>query len=78
MKYEIIVNSKSFLLTQSISPGLVSTEIFDANNFNVDVLKDLPALKADDIANAVIYVIGTPQRVHITELIIRPFGEVQY
>ncbi|XP_046826486.1 uncharacterized protein LOC124427519 [Vespa crabro] len=60
----------------SISPGLVSTEIFDANNVNI--LKDLPALEADDIANAVIYVIGTPQRVHITELIIRPFGEVKY
>ncbi|KAL2713811.1 farnesol dehydrogenase-like [Vespula squamosa] len=35
-------------------------------------------LHGKDIANAVIYVIGTPQRVHITELIIRPFGEVQY
>ncbi|XP_046826345.1 farnesol dehydrogenase-like [Vespa crabro] len=62
----------------SISPGLVSTEIFDANNFNVNIFKDMPALEADDIANAVIYVIGTPQRVHITELIIRPFGEVKY
>ncbi|KAL2742996.1 farnesol dehydrogenase-like [Vespula maculifrons] len=62
----------------SISPGLVSTEIFDANNFNVKSLMDLPALEAEDIANAVIYVIGTPQRVHITELIIRPLGEVQY
>ncbi|XP_047354893.1 farnesol dehydrogenase-like isoform X3 [Vespa velutina] len=62
----------------SISPGLVSTEIFDANNFNVNAMKDLPVLEADDIANAVVYVIGTPQRVHITELIIRPFGEVKY
>ncbi|XP_035720355.1 farnesol dehydrogenase-like [Vespa mandarinia] len=62
----------------SISPGLVSTEIFDANNFNVDTIKDLPMLEAEDVANAVVYVIGTPQRVHITELIIRPFGEVKY
>lgn len=31
-----------------------------------------------DIANVVIYVIGTPQCVHNIELIIRPFGEVQY
>ncbi|XP_035720358.1 farnesol dehydrogenase-like isoform X3 [Vespa mandarinia] len=62
----------------SISPGYVSTEIFEVSKFNVNLLKDMPALEPDDIANAVIYVIGTPQRVHITELIIRPFGEVKY
>ncbi|XP_047354897.1 farnesol dehydrogenase-like [Vespa velutina] len=62
----------------SISPGYVATEILQAANFNVNTFKDMPALEADDIANAVIYVIGTPQRVHITELIIRPFGEVKY
>ncbi|XP_047354896.1 farnesol dehydrogenase-like [Vespa velutina] len=62
----------------SISPGYVATEILQAANFNANAFKDMPALESDDIANAVIYVIGTPQRVHITELIIRPFGEVKY
>nr|KAF7416775.1 hypothetical protein H0235_011306 [Vespula pensylvanica] len=63
----------------SISPGLVSTEIGEANNFNLrPSLINLPTLESDDIASAVIYVIGTAQRVHITELIIRPLGEVKY
>ncbi|XP_046826487.1 farnesol dehydrogenase-like [Vespa crabro] len=75
---EITVYLKLFLILQSISPGYVSTEILQVANFNVNTFKNVPALEADDIANAVIYVIGTPQRVHITELIIRPFGEVKY
>ncbi|KAL2713812.1 farnesol dehydrogenase-like [Vespula squamosa] len=62
----------------SISPGFVATDILKANNFNLKPFMDFPVLEAEDIANAVIYVIGTPQHVHITELIIRPFGEVQY
>ncbi|XP_035720575.1 farnesol dehydrogenase-like [Vespa mandarinia] len=63
----------------SISPGLVSTNIMQANNFNIkESYKSLYALEPNDVANAIIYVIGTPQRVHITELIIRPFGEVKY
>lgn len=34
-----------------------------------------PKLQPDDIANSVVYVIGTPQRVQITELTIKPLGE---
>ncbi|KAF7390939.1 hypothetical protein HZH66_009419 [Vespula vulgaris] len=63
----------------SISPGLVSTNIMQANNFELnESYKSFPTLEPNDVANAIIYVIGTPQRVHITELIIRPFGEVKY
>ncbi|KAF7393613.1 hypothetical protein HZH68_010432 [Vespula germanica] len=61
----------------SISPGLVSTEILQANNFNFHLSPNVPVLESDDVANAVIYVVGTPQRVHITELIIAPFGEIK-
>ncbi|XP_043674953.1 farnesol dehydrogenase-like [Vespula pensylvanica] len=64
----------------SISPGLVSTGIMEANNITSKTWSEinLPVLDPDDVANAIIYIIGTPQRVHITELIIRPFGEVKY
>ncbi|KAL2742999.1 farnesol dehydrogenase-like, partial [Vespula maculifrons] len=64
----------------SISPGLVSTGIIEANNITSKTWSEinLPVLDPDDVANAIIYIIGTPQRVHITELIIRPFGEVKY
>ncbi|XP_043485610.1 farnesol dehydrogenase-like [Polistes fuscatus] len=63
----------------SVSPGLVATDIMAASNFEIqDVPKHFPVLKPSDIADAVIYIIGTPQRVHITELIIRPLGELKY
>ncbi|XP_043485593.1 farnesol dehydrogenase-like isoform X1 [Polistes fuscatus] len=63
----------------SVSPGLVATDIMAASNLEIkDAPKDFPVLKPSDIADAVIYIIGTPQRVHITELIIRSLGELKY
>ncbi|XP_015181312.1 PREDICTED: farnesol dehydrogenase-like isoform X1 [Polistes dominula] len=63
----------------SVSPGFVATDIITANNFDLTNLpKNVPVLKSSDIADAVIYIIGTPQRVHITELTIRPMGELRY
>ena len=35
----------------------------------------VPALEPEDISESIIYVLGTPQRVQITELEIRPLGE---
>ncbi|KAF7989552.1 hypothetical protein HCN44_008226 [Aphidius gifuensis] len=58
----------------SISPGYVSTEIAEANNFGEHVT-NLPCLESQDIADAIFYVISTPPRVQITELTIRPLGE---
>ncbi|XP_015181290.1 PREDICTED: farnesol dehydrogenase-like isoform X1 [Polistes dominula] len=63
----------------SISPGFVNTEIIAASNIDIKSTSvQLPMLESSDIADAVIYIIGTPQRVHITELIIRPLGELKY
>ena len=39
-------------------------------------LADVPALNPEDIADAVIYVIGTPKHVQITQLTIKPLGEI--
>ncbi|XP_063977198.1 farnesol dehydrogenase-like [Diachasmimorpha longicaudata] len=58
----------------SLSPGLVETEIFKPYSDEAPGLKG-PVLKPEDIADSIIYVLGTPQRVQITELIIRPLGE---
>ena len=62
---------------QSISPGYVKTEIMGGtSSANLsDMMKDVPALESEDIAESVIYVLGTPPRVQITELTIRPLGE---
>lgn len=63
---------------QSISPGYVKTEILEAAALDINGLKvfsSFPALESKDVADAVVYVIETPQRVQITELTITPFGE---
>ncbi|KAK5638111.1 hypothetical protein RI129_012406 [Pyrocoelia pectoralis] len=62
----------------SISPGLVRSEFFVASERTpevLDTLKSMPILEAEDIAAAVLYVLGTPPHVQVHELIIKPVGE---
>lgn len=60
----------------SISPATVDTDMLRRVGMNVRELK-LPALLPQDVADAVVYVIGTPQRVEVTELTIKPSGDVR-
>lgn len=53
---------------QSISPGVVESELHDAGGFSDDLkqqLRQSAILKAEDIADAVIYVLSTPTRVQV-------------
>ncbi|CAH2001275.1 unnamed protein product [Acanthoscelides obtectus] len=63
---------------KSISPGIVSTEF--ENGFPEDgtreALKSVPKLVPDDIAQAVLYALSTGPNVDVTELTIRPLGEM--
>ncbi|XP_019876340.1 farnesol dehydrogenase [Aethina tumida] len=65
----------------SISPGTVTSEILETNNFVMeeDVLKKqreiTPQIEAEDIADAVVYVLSTNPKVQIPELTIQPVGE---
>lgn len=54
----------------SISPGMVRTELIP------DALRagGHPALEAEDVSGAILYVLGTPPRVQIHELMIKPIG----
>ncbi|XP_069683498.1 farnesol dehydrogenase-like [Periplaneta americana] len=73
-----LVNQKSKIRVTSLSPGGVRTEIGEASGFKPEVLeafKDNPILESEDIADAVLYVLGTPPHVQIHELIIKPVGE---
>jgi NADP+-dependent farnesol dehydrogenase len=54
----------------SISPGMVDTEIL--NSMNQDLVKMLPKLKAEDVAEAVLFSSNTPDRVRIDEIILNP------
>ncbi|XP_055533226.1 farnesol dehydrogenase-like [Wyeomyia smithii] len=55
----------------SISPGICKTEILAG----IPKADFMPALMPEDIADAIRYVLGTPPRVQIHELTIRPTGE---
>jgi len=39
-------------------------------------VKEMPALKAKDIADGVLYVLSTPAHVQVHELTIKPIGEM--
>ncbi|XP_062558600.1 farnesol dehydrogenase-like [Armigeres subalbatus] len=55
----------------SISPGVVRTEIVPESFIE----QGHPMLESEDISEAVLYVLGTPPRVQIHEVIIKPVGE---
>ncbi|XP_055612045.1 farnesol dehydrogenase-like [Uranotaenia lowii] len=53
----------------SISPGAVKTEIIEG------LPLDFQMLEPEDISAGVLYVLGTPPRVQVHELMIKPVGE---
>ncbi|KAL5243139.1 hypothetical protein ACI65C_010549 [Semiaphis heraclei] len=57
----------------SVSPGAVETEM--AVEFGLDKLEGVKTLKPIDIAEAIMYALSAPQRVNVSEIIIRPTNE---
>ena len=43
---------------------------------SVKALNTMPFLLPDDVAHAVLYVLGTPPHVQVHELMIKPLGEI--
>ncbi|XP_046748682.1 farnesol dehydrogenase-like [Diprion similis] len=62
----------------SISPGFVATEIFKVGGISETekLFQDTPHLQPKDVADAIVYVLGTPEHVQISELTIRPVCEM--
>jgi short-subunit dehydrogenase len=61
----------NYFCTQSVSPGAVATEFAEASDYQRDLLehmKEIPFLQSKDIADAVIYVLGTPPHVQVGKL----------
>ncbi|XP_012259503.2 farnesol dehydrogenase-like [Athalia rosae] len=74
--------SKSKIKITSLSPGLVNTEMIDSasnsdeSGLNQNFLRSQPILNPEDIANGIVYVLSTPPHVQVSELTIRPVGEL--
>jgi NADP+-dependent farnesol dehydrogenase len=61
-------------MSQSLSPGGVKTEFFIASGREVPdaaLLYQLPLLESQDIADAVLYVLGTPPHVQVLVILKR-------
>uniref|UniRef100_A0A182WQQ5 Dehydrogenase n=1 Tax=Anopheles minimus TaxID=112268 RepID=A0A182WQQ5_9DIPT len=71
MRQELRFDGTNIKVT-SISPGLTRTPI----NPNSDTYTG-PILEPEDIADAILFALGTPPRVQIHELTIKPVGEVE-
>lgn len=57
------------IVLQSISPGVVDTEIFETfipSEMLEEFKSSNPSLKSEDISQAVLYVLGTPEHVQVT------------
>lgn len=64
--------SNHLIVFQSLSPGVTTTDIFDAGGFKDDyAYRSMPAVKSEDISNAVLYLLSTPHYVNVTELTIK-------
>lgn len=70
-RQEMNVKGIKDIKVSSISPGVVKTPIYN----NDEYLDKTPHLLTEDVANAVLYVLGTPPHVQVHEMIIRPLGE---
>lgn len=57
-----------------MSPGLVATEMTTERlDGSGKIFKNTPALNAEDISQAVLYALATPEHVQVHEITIRPF-----
>ncbi|KAK5641174.1 hypothetical protein RI129_009721 [Pyrocoelia pectoralis] len=70
-----LVSVGSKIKISSVSPGVVDTEFPLDSEHLIGLYKEIPSLAAEDVANAVIYVVSTPPHVQVHELIIKPIGE---
>ncbi len=65
-----------------IEPGFVATELQGHNRPEIqeairNILQDEEPLRAEDIANGILYAIGSPENVAVNEVLIRPSGQVR-
>ncbi|XP_065361066.1 farnesol dehydrogenase [Calliphora vicina] len=65
---------KTQVRVTTISPGIVDTDILPTDILTV-VKASLPMLKSADVADAVVWALGTPPNVQVHNITIKPMGE---
>lgn len=65
-------------LAQSISPGLVETEIFEVAKVPqaAELFEVMPYLQPADVSQTVLFALSVPSHVQIHELTVKPVGEI--
>lgn len=77
LRQELRFSTNKNIKISQISPGYVKTEFLEASGFpHPEMMAAMPYLIAEDIADACLHVIGTPPRVQIHDVIIKPAGEM--
>ncbi|KAF5288867.1 hypothetical protein FQA39_LY03746 [Lamprigera yunnana] len=81
-----LVHANSKIKITSISPGNVATDIyrtsFENSNINYEKsdffqeISQCAMLTAEDVADSVMYTLGTPPNVQVHEIMIKPIGEL--
>ncbi|XP_059620377.1 farnesol dehydrogenase [Phlebotomus argentipes] len=71
LRQELRFHGAEIKLT-NICPGLVDTPMLDA--FDSGLLAPLPKLTAEEVKDAVIYALGTPENVQINDIIFEAMG----
>lgn len=74
IRQELNYLKKNNIRITSISPGTVQTSFAESAGYGK--IKFPIALEPEDVSGAVLYVLGTPPRVHIKEIIMKPNGEL--
>ncbi|XP_025837670.1 farnesol dehydrogenase-like [Agrilus planipennis] len=74
LRHEITRNNLKIKIT-SISPGYTETEIIEAAGLPKNNYKDIPAIKAEDVAEGVLYALGTPPHVQVGEVTLFAVGD---
>lgn len=78
LRQELITTGNEKIRVTNLSPGVVRTKIIQASIGETElpkIIKEMPYLSPEEVADSVVYLLSTPVNVNVTQLTIRPVGE---
>lgn len=70
---ELVHLQMNNIRVSNVSPGVVRTAILDSAK--IPATANLKCLEPSDVADAILFILGTPERVQVQDIIIKPNGE---